>query len=319
MNRYLPLILVALTAAVAVASSQATAPGKNGLIVFEHPPPGRLWVVAPDGSGLRKLTTTKGPQFDDDYPDWSRDGSKIAFQRCQQRCAVWTINANGTGLKPFSCGDCGMPAWSPNGKLIAFSRVWGGVQNDQIKYAEIFVMTASGTGKRQLTHVTTSKPFSTDVGHPAWSPNGKQLVFEVHNSKSGDPANARALFTINADGSGLHQLTPWELNGGGKLDWSPDGKLILFGSYDAPGHEEHGNLYTIHPDGTGLKRLTNYPAPKTVGAGSFSPDGKWIVFYRFSSTPYPDIFVMRSNGSGTRQVTHGQTGLGFAPDWGPAH
>jgi TolB protein len=310
------LILVALTAAVGAASSQATAPGKNGLIVFEQPAPGRLWVVAPDGSGLRKLTTAKG-RYEADNPDWSPDGSKVAFDICRQTCQMWTIKANGTGLKRLgSCNECGRPAWSPNGKLIAFSHDWGDFQNGQIKFGEIFVMTARGTGTRRLTRVTTSTPYSADVGRPAWSPNGKQLVFEVHNSKTGEPAKGRALFIINADGSGLRQLTPWELNGGGKADWSSNGQLILFSSYDAPGRDDHGNLYTIRPDGTGLKQLTRYPAPKTVGTGSFSPNGKSIVFFRFTKTPYPAIFTMRANGTGVRQVTQGK--IGFHPDWGPA-
>jgi TolB protein len=316
MRKLLPLVLVALAAAAVATSSQATAPGKNGLIVYQSSPPHRLWVVRADGTGLRKLTTTKGMQLSDEDPDWSPDGSKVAFERCQAACQVWTIKANGTGLKRLGCSthDCVMPTWSPNGKLIAFARAWGGVQNDQVKFAEIFVMTARGGGIRQVTHVTTGKPFSADSGHPAWSPNGKQLVFEVRNSKSGDPAKGRAVFIVNADGSELRQLTPWELNGGGKLDWSPDGKLVLFSSVSPAREGSHANLYTIRPDGTGLKQLTKYPEPKTVGTGSFSPDGKWIVFKRFTTGPYPGIFVMRANGTDVRQVVQGK--IGFVPDWG---
>lgn len=44
-----------------------------------------------------------------------------------------------------------------------------------------------------------------------------------------------------------------------------------------PGREQHGKLYTVNADGSGLKQLTHYPAPKAVFAGSFSPDGKWIT------------------------------------------
>ncbi len=58
------------------------------------------------------------------------------------------------------------------------------------------------------------------------------------------------------------------------------------------------NIYTIHSDGSGLKQLTHYPEPKIVGeeSSSFSPDGKWITFSRFSTTSYAEIFVMRSDG-----------------------
>ena len=130
-------------------------------------------------------------------------------------------------------------------------------------------------------------------------------------SPRGEPANGRALFVVNADGSDLRQLTPWTLNAGERPDWSPDGKLILF---KAPSKGQHGNLYTIDPDGSGLKQLTRYPAPRAVFSGSFSPDGKWITFSR--GPGYPGIFVMHADGTGVRQITRG--GWHNTPDWGPA-
>jgi Tol biopolymer transport system component len=59
-----------------------------------------------------------------------------------------------------------------------------------------------------------------------------------------------------------------------------------------------------------------YPAPKTVLTGSFSPDGKWIVFSRFTSGPYPAIYVMQSDGSGLRRVSRHDAA--YEPDWGSA-
>lgn len=310
------VVVTAVVAGVGAALAHATGPGKNGSIVFVGPSPNRLWVIDPDGTGLRQLTVTKGPRLSDKHPDWSPDGSKIAFERCEQTCQVWTINPDGTGLKRLGPAgdDRAMPAWAPTGKLIAFSRGWGPVENDWIKFNDIFVMNAGGGGSRQVTHVTTSSPFSAGAVNPMWAPDGKRLVFEVQNSPRGDPPNRRALFVVNADGSEQRQLTPWSLNGSDP-DWSPDGKLILFRS--VPGREQHGNLYTISPDGSGLRQLTRYPAPKPVFAGSFSPDGKWITFSRFRGTdPYPAIFVMRSNGTDVRQVS--PAGYNVAPDWGPA-
>ena len=315
------LVLLGVLAAVGigalVSTAQATAPGKNGQIVFRmalgHP--ARLAIVNPDGTGERRLTRTKG--VDDGHPDWSPDGSKIAFHRCAVKgaggCAIFTIQPDGTGLKRLGPprDDRGAPAWSPNGKAIAFSRGWGPIQDDWIKFNELFVMNASGTGSRQLTRFNASKPFSTFVGGSSWSPDGKQLVFEAGTSPGGEPANSLALFVVNADGSDLRQLTPWSLNAGDKPDWSPDGERILF---KAPAKRQHGNLYIVNPDGSGLKQLTRYPAPRAVFSGSFSPDGRWITFSR--GPGYPGIFVLRADGTGVRQITRG--GWHNVPDWGSA-
>ena len=124
-----------------------------------------------------------------------------------------------------------------------------------------------------------------------------------------------ALFVVDADGSNLRQLTPWSLNAGDNPDWSPDGRLILFRTVSSS-NRHHGNLHTIRPDGTGLTKLTDYPAPKTVLSPTFSPDGKWIAFSRFTDGPYPAVYVMRANGTGVRRVT--QSAAIYELDWGPA-
>jgi TolB protein len=156
--------------------------------------------------------------------------------------------------------------------------------------------------------------YAIDLFWPIWSPNGRQLVFEVQHFESADPPNRRALFVVNVDGSGLRQLTPWSMNAGGRPDWSPDGKRILFRTVSTS-NRHHGNLYTINPDGTGLRRLTNYPAPKTLLNGSFSPDGKWIALSRFTDGPYPSVYVMRADGRAVRRISS-NVGI-YDLDWGP--
>ena len=65
-----------------------------------------------------------------------------------------------------------------------------------------------------------------------------------------------------------------------------------------------------------MTKLTDYPAPKTVLSPTFSPDGKWIAFSRFTDGPYPAVYVMRANGTGVRRVT--QSAAIYELDWGPA-
>ncbi len=64
-------------------------------------------------------------------------------------CAIFTIRPDGTGLRRLGPrrNDRGAPAWSPNGKAIAFSRGWGPIQDDWIKFNELYVMNASGTAR----------------------------------------------------------------------------------------------------------------------------------------------------------------------------
>jgi len=81
-------------------------------------------------------------------------------------------------------------------------------------------------------------------------------------------------------------------------DWSPDGRRILFvGDLAEPGNFD---IYTIRPDGSGLRSLTKSPA--FDGDANFPPDGKSIVFGS-DRTGNADVFVMRRNGSGVRRVT----------------
>ena len=103
--------------------------------------------------------------------------------------------------------------------------------------------------------------------------------------------------------------------------WSPRGDLIMF-SRQAEGDYE---IYTIKPDGTGVKRVT---AAGTTPMG-WSPDGSHIVFastrmgfkdemtYTDAPQPYGEIFVMRADGSDVQQLTDNQWEEG-TPAWQPS-
>ena len=105
--------------------------------------------------------------------------------------------------------------------------------------------------------------------------------------------------------------------------WSPRGDLIMF-SRQAQGDYE---IYTIRPDGTGVKRLTRSRGNDAHMA--WSPDGTSIAFastrmgfkdeitYTDAPQPYGEIFVMRADGSGVQQLTDNQWEEG-TPAWQPA-
>jgi len=172
-------------------------------------------------------------------------------------------------------------------------------------------MDADGLNRRQLTQ--RRRPTSSEDHEPVWSPDGARIAFIRWNSTA-SPHDGRAIFVVNADGSGLRQVTPWKLDAGGHPDWSPDGRRILFRS---PSSDVFGsNIYTIRPDGTGLRQLTRFAGNVEVLSSSFSPDGRFIVFARTGTGGLPDLFVMRSNGTELRRLTR-TAKWDSNPDWGP--
>lgn len=117
-----------------------------------------------------------------------------------------------------------------------------------------------------------------------------------------------SLFVSNADGSGERKLTE------GSLDydpvWSPDGQWIAFTSE----RDGSADLYRMHPDGSGLERLTDDPAYDDQAA--FAPDGGRIAFVSTRADGRANLWVLDVR---TRQVTALTSGAGgdFRPAWSP--
>lgn len=140
--------------------------------------------------------------------------------------------------------------------------------------------------------------------NPAWSPDGRKMVFESNLE------GKYTLFVINADGTGLRRLTS-DSSVNTQPNWSPDGRRIVFSS-NRSGNTE---LYTMNADGTGVTRLTS------MGRGawyrsSFSPDGKWVAFQgRPDNTETRDrVFVIGVDGSELRLVSDSALGA-EGPRW----
>jgi TolB protein len=316
-------VIFALTGGVAIA----TAPGQNGQIAFRRylgpdRTKGAIYVIAPDGSGERRLTTPPAGTSDD-YPDFAPDGSFVAFQRCARGgCRIYTVRTDGTGLRrvgpgcsrnvaPPKCGDNSYPAISPDGKQIAFVHAFGRIRKDQIDHVGIYRMRVDGSHVRR---VTLPRKRTAQDGDPQWSPDGRSLVVVRHNVTA-KPAGGQALFTVNADGSRLRRLTSYPLRAGDGADWSPDGSQILFRSPETENFLD-SNIFTIHPDGTGLRQVTHVARPTKVYSASFAPDGTAITLGLTGINGQADVYTIRVDGTGLTPVT--RTGSwDSAPDWGP--
>jgi Tol biopolymer transport system component len=340
------LVAVAVVG-IAAGAAQATAPARNGRIAFERYrlSDSPLWaeIYSIDSDGTRERKVSHAPRgYTDSNPDWSPDGSRLVFERCRQAdtgtCYVYSVNADGSGERRLSpqCGvgfqpsDQGKscvstgdfsPVYSPDGRSIAFARDTWAVARSGAVHPASTVCVANA----KLEHVRRLL-IAGDVTIVAWSPDGKRLAF-VENAKGPQLFASRgpAIFTVDVGRpSRVRRVTPRSLPAGAdRIDWSPDGSRILFRTRPNT-NDFGGNLYTIRPDGTGLRQLTHVdPYDPNAGAlwnGSYSPDGSSIVF----STEYgavgarglPDVFMMSADGTDVRPVTRELNWEG-TPDWGP--
>ncbi len=280
-----------------------------------------IYVVNADGSGRRRLT--QSPQNDGD-PVWSPDGRRLAFVRIRGgRADIYVVNADGSGLRrlahaiaftpmvgaPIS-GFGANPAWSPDGRKIAFMSNRDGTD-------DIFVVNTDGSGLRNLTRSQghdrariwkgrkhkRSSWFSTDG--PMWSPDGQKIVFQSERDRPSELKRAACrprcereeIYVIDADGSRLRRLTHnWTFDDAPV--WSPDGRKILFL------RRHHPDVYVMNADGSGQRNLTRsltYPLA-SHRAPAWSPDGRKILFVS-NRDGNGEIYVMNADGSGLRKLT----------------
>ena len=228
-----------------------------------------LWVVR--GETVQRVVRTKRIAIRD--PTWSPRGDQIAFTVArdpiyERGVHLFVANADGTRRQRLTEAPSGVaeytPAWSPDGRTIAYAHATGAAA------PELWLVRPDGRSPRRLTSGWS----------PAWSPDGRRLVF----------TDGGVLWTIGRDGDARRRLTSSTAAGGcdfsggessdyeGAADWSPDGRLIAFVRYCGSGESDvHDAIYTIRPNGTGLRRITGGPADDSP---SWSPDGRSLAFVR---------------------------------------
>jgi TolB protein len=241
------------------------------------------------------LTNTNAA--DEGDPAASPDGKQIAFVSNQGGNAyhLFLMKSNGSGAHALAGGGVAhaSPAWSPNGKLIAFSRCTAiDPDGGECTNAQIAEIGANGRGVKVLSKA----PAGAVDSRPAWAPNGKTLVFQRT-----DAAGVVTLWTLNAAGKSQRRI----VNDGSDIDlnpaYLPNGKQVVYAS-DAGGHEA---LWTISPNGHDRKRLlgeTPDTEDPSTGAGTenpaVSPNGKQVVY-----TAGGDLWTVAITGKGAQKLT----------------
>ena len=183
-------------------TAHPAAAGRGRLIVaLEGPPAVRLYSIALDGTGGRFLTgknaLADGSILVEAHPDWSPEAERIVFTRYivegREAAApkIWAVEPEGSNLVQLTHGPRPdfLPAWSPDGTKIAFTREFRGS-------AEIFLMNADGSGVTQVTHDRAAHD-----QHPTWSPDGRRIAYTSHTESDQD------LFVMNVDGSQPTRVT----------------------------------------------------------------------------------------------------------------
>jgi serine/threonine protein kinase len=184
-------------------------------------------------------------------------------------------------------GTVGMPAFSPDGKSIAFN--WNGVNQDNFN---IYVKLIGAGSPFKLTNDPAYE------SSPVWSPDGRYIAFVKNNG----------LYIFPSLGGDERKITDVKQGGmieGGGIDWSPDGKNIVVSSAsDSSG--AHG-IVLISVDTGKKQKLTSPENINTIFTGDanprFSPDGSEIAFIRALSYSITELCVVPSAGGKVKQLT----------------
>ena len=181
------------------------------------------------------------------------------------------LGASGTPRRLTKVEGDFLPAWSPDGTMIAFERENG----DQ----QLWVIDSRGSGLRRLTAGRSD-------GSPTWSPDGSRLLF------SRGTVGRTDFYTVASDGTGLRRLAIGHRDDGSPA-WSPDRASIAFVGTDPAGDL---GIYVMRADGSGRMRIASQIQ---AAWPKWSPDGTQLAFVNEADG---SIYVTDRQGTRTRRV-----------------
>jgi len=306
------------TAGTGLRSPRYSADGSK--LVFEKV---AFQPARPNASPLYSFDSDWAYKYTDVFPTLSRDRKKLAYTEKHINGSIAVANPDfsgytrvydpaGSGLDPslIARGLAGafQASWSPDRQWLAFGT------------GQWFFTRATGTARLMRIKADGSMngvpevltDGSINAGFPSYSADGKEVVFRIANQ---DPNSASlgGLGVLNLETRQVRRITSGYDN---MPIWSPDGTRILFnrGVRNPNSIWSNFDLYTVKPDGSDLRRLTDHPA--SDGHPVWTPDGKQILYnsgqagyrdeachYDQTFQPYGQLFVMNADGSGKRQVT----------------
>ena len=274
--------LILFLATSAFADSQAPTVSPNGKhIVFVSDRDGMtdLYVIAPDGTGERRLTQSADKES---RADWSPDSKHVWFSvTTSEGSRIYAVDVDGGNLHQIGTAAGRSVRLSPDGKRTLYAM--GG-------WTAMNLMVANLDGSRtKMLNDGTSVAWG-----PQWSPRGRQIAYG-----SMDAAKHLNVWVMNADGSHAHQLT--HIAGAAQMPaWSRDSKRIALQVDDAA--TKTARIWIVDAktgEGAPIGDLNGAYADETP---YWFPDGKRIAF-QSNRTGHHEIWTMNVDGSDQRQLT----------------
>ena len=181
-----------------------------------------------------------------------------------------------------------------NGLIVFQAQTAAGIQ--------IYTVRSNGQDLRQITQV------DSDAVLPDWSPDGRQIVFEI--DRPNPPFCSIAI--MNADGSTIVELTPPNANVcENDASFTPDGSKIVFDRFDPDTNDEA--FWSMDRSGNHRQRIGPCCADPNV-----SPNGKRLSFLTNNGQPGGTaLFTSRIDGSNLFQVTPFSFDVAVKQDWAP--
>lgn len=230
-----------------------------------------IWAVKPDGSGLRQIsesTPDKSPKVE---PDCSIERRLVyvfyTYAGTDGFLNIQTMDLEGKNVKriiPTPPQFNMHPAWSPDGRTIAFVSTRDG-------NPEIYLCDPEGKNIRRITN----DPAMDE--HPSWSPDGKQIAFNSNRDGNWE------IYSMDADGKNAKRLTNHP-SADTYPKWSPDRKHIAFITF-RDGNDE---IYVMDSDGGNPTNVSNHPAWDRFPA--WRPDGKALAWVSYRDN-MPEVYL----------------------------